>query len=163
MKIKASDLRQLSPSELQARLDELKEEYFNLRFQRESGQLEDVSRLRITRRNIARVLTVLREKQLVLVERTFRHPLYGKVIRSAKRYMAHDEGNVCEVGDEVLIVESRPLSKHKRWVVQEILREDLSARTMEVADLGGVDEEIAGTEEGSQEELETADKEEFEE
>lgn len=64
MKIKASDLRQLSPSELQARLDELKEEYFNLRFQRESGQLEDVSRLRITRRNIARVLTVLREKQL---------------------------------------------------------------------------------------------------
>ncbi len=64
MKTKAADLRQLSPSELQARLDELKEEYFNLRFQRESGQLEDVSRLRITRRNIARVLTVLREKQL---------------------------------------------------------------------------------------------------
>ncbi len=55
------------------------------------------------------------------------------------------------------------MSKHKRWVVQEILREDLSARTMEVADLSGVDEELAGTEEESQEELETAGKEEFEE
>ncbi len=116
------------------------------------------------RRMTGRVVSNKMDKTVVvLVERTFRHPLYGKVIRSAKRYMAHDEGNACEIGDEVLIVESRPLSKHKRWVVQEILREDLSARTMEVADLSGVDEELAGTEEESQEELETAGKEEFEE
>lgn len=64
MKHRASDLRQFSQSELEARLDELKEELFNLRFQREVGQLEDVNRLRITKRNIARVKTVLREKQL---------------------------------------------------------------------------------------------------
>jgi large subunit ribosomal protein L29 len=64
MKMKASDLRQLSQSELRARLDEVKEEYFNLRFQRETGQLEDLSRLKVAQRNIARVLTVLREKQL---------------------------------------------------------------------------------------------------
>ncbi|HOA23723.1 MAG TPA: 50S ribosomal protein L29 [Aggregatilineales bacterium] len=64
MKLKAADLRQLSPGELEARLDELKEELFNLRFQREVGQLEDANRIRITKRNIARVKTVLREKQL---------------------------------------------------------------------------------------------------
>ena len=64
MKLKAADLRQLSPGELEARLDEPKEELFNLRFQREVGQLEDANRIRITKRNIARVKTVLREKQL---------------------------------------------------------------------------------------------------
>jgi large subunit ribosomal protein L29 len=64
MKLRASELRQLSVGELQSRLDEAKEEAFNLRFQRYSGQLEDASRLRTTRRNIARILTVLREKEL---------------------------------------------------------------------------------------------------
>jgi large subunit ribosomal protein L29 len=62
--MKAAELRQLNQSELQVRLDEAKEEMFNLRFQRESGQLEDMSRLKATRREIARILTVLREKQL---------------------------------------------------------------------------------------------------
>jgi small subunit ribosomal protein S17 len=79
---------------------------------------------------------------VVQVEHTFRHPLYGKVIRSNKRYMAHDEGNECEIGDVVIIVESQPLSKHKRWVVQEIVREDLSARTTEVDDLAEVFDEV---------------------
>jgi large subunit ribosomal protein L29 len=60
---KADELRNLSIPELEARLDEAKEEYFNLRFQNESGQLEDVSRLRITRRNIARILTVISEQE----------------------------------------------------------------------------------------------------
>ncbi|HLV43643.1 MAG TPA: 50S ribosomal protein L29 [Aggregatilineales bacterium] len=64
MKLKASQLRQLSQGELESRLDDLKEELFNLRFQREVGQLEDVNRVRETKRNIARVLQVLREKQL---------------------------------------------------------------------------------------------------
>lgn len=64
MKLKAAELRQMSLQELQTQLDEFKEEYFNLRFQRTSGQLEDVNRLRITRRNIARINTIVREKQL---------------------------------------------------------------------------------------------------
>lgn len=62
--MKAAQLRQLSPDELLARVDDLKEELFNLRFQREIGQLEDVNRVRITKREIARTLTILREKQL---------------------------------------------------------------------------------------------------
>ena len=59
--MKASELRELTYKELQERLDEVKEEYLNLRFQRESGQLEDYNRLRMIRRDIARVMTVMRE------------------------------------------------------------------------------------------------------
>lgn len=64
MKLKAAELRQMSVQELHNQMDEFKEELFNLRFQRTSGQLEDVNRLRITRRNIARIMTIVREKEL---------------------------------------------------------------------------------------------------
>ena len=58
---------------------------------------------------------------VVRVERLVRHPRYGKVLRQAKKYKAHDAGNVCRVGDVVRIVESRPLSREKRWTVEEVL------------------------------------------
>lgn len=58
---------------------------------------------------------------VVVVERQYRHPLYQKVVRSTKKYLAHDEENACQVGDRVRILESRPLSRRKRWVVEEIL------------------------------------------
>ncbi len=58
---------------------------------------------------------------VVRVERKYRHPLYKKVVSDAKKYMAHDEENTCRLGDRVQIVESRPLSRRKRWVVEEIL------------------------------------------
>jgi small subunit ribosomal protein S17 len=58
---------------------------------------------------------------VVSVERRYRHPLYKKVVRSSKKYMAHDEQNSCRVGDKVRIVESRPMSRHKRWMVEDIL------------------------------------------
>ena len=58
---------------------------------------------------------------VVTVERSFRHPLYEKVIRSSKKYMAHDEDNACHVGDTVQIVETRPYSRRKRWAVDAIL------------------------------------------
>ena len=83
---------------------------------------------------------------VVRVDRTYRHPLYGKVLREFKKYYAHDEYNEAEIGDEVLIVESRPLSKLKRWVVQEIVREDLSARAASVEEVAEVPELIADEE-----------------
>lgn len=58
---------------------------------------------------------------VVTVERRYRHPLYEKVVRSEKRYMAHDEENACHVGDKVQIVETRPYSRRKRWAVEAIL------------------------------------------
>ena len=58
---------------------------------------------------------------LVLVERLTRHPAYKKYIRKRSKYMAHDPGNLCRVGDKVRIVENRPLSKRKRWHLLEII------------------------------------------
>lgn len=54
---------------------------------------------------------------VVEVKRTFRHPFYLKVVRSSKRYKAHDETNQCSVGDVVEIMETRPISREKRWRV----------------------------------------------
>lgn len=59
----------------------------------------------------------------VLVERVFQHPLYKKTIKTKKKYKAHDEENKCQVGDIVEIIESRPISKTKRWKVLRILKE----------------------------------------
>lgn len=62
------------------------------------------------------------EKSVVVeVSRTVLHPLYQKYVRKRTRFMAHDEANDCKVGDRVRIVESRPLSRRKRWRVQEKL------------------------------------------
>ena len=62
------------------------------------------------------------EKTIVVcVERQYRHPLYEKVVGTTKKYMVHDEENTCHVGDKVRIVESRPISRHKRWALDEIL------------------------------------------
>jgi small subunit ribosomal protein S17 len=55
----------------------------------------------------------------VKVERKIRHPLYNKIIRRSKKYAAHDETNSCKVGDVVRIIESKPISKSKRWAVSE--------------------------------------------
>jgi small subunit ribosomal protein S17 len=71
---------------------------------------------------IGQVVSDKMDKTVVVrVERTRRHPLYGKVIKVVKRFKAHDEENRCNVGDVVRIIESRPLSREKRWVVTEIL------------------------------------------
>ncbi|MFN4131759.1 MAG: 30S ribosomal protein S17 [Caldimicrobium sp.] len=58
---------------------------------------------------------------VVMVESLVKHPLYGKYIKKRKKYMAHDENNSCKIGDRVLIEETRPLSKRKRWRVKDIL------------------------------------------
>lgn len=58
---------------------------------------------------------------VVRIERTTMHPLYKKVIRRAKKFMAHDAENACNVGDVVRIMECRPLSRRKRWRLIEIV------------------------------------------
>lgn len=58
---------------------------------------------------------------VVAVTTTRRHPVYGKVVRLVKKYKAHDEDNACQAGDRVQIIESKPLSRHKRWSVVSIL------------------------------------------
>lgn len=58
---------------------------------------------------------------VVAVERLVRHPLYGRTVRRTRKFLAHDENNACRPGDKVLIMETRPLSRRKRWRVVEIL------------------------------------------
>ena len=57
----------------------------------------------------------------VMVERKIKHPLYGKYVKKSNSFMAHDEKNECQIGDIVKIMETRPLSKNKRWRLIEIL------------------------------------------
>ncbi|MFC1542735.1 30S ribosomal protein S17 [Pseudomonadota bacterium] len=62
------------------------------------------------------------EKTVVVqVERKFLHPRYRKTIRSHKKYMAHDAENTCEIGDTVRIVESAPISRRKRWLMEAVV------------------------------------------
>jgi small subunit ribosomal protein S17 len=71
---------------------------------------------------VGRVVSSKMDKTAVVsVETLKRHPLYRKVVRTRKKFKAHDEQNQCQIGDLVRIVESRPLSKEKRWVVTDIL------------------------------------------
>lgn len=57
----------------------------------------------------------------VVVERRLKHPMYGKFITRSKKFTAHDEENQCGIGDKVVIMETRPLSKKKHWRLIEVL------------------------------------------
>ena len=71
---------------------------------------------------VGKVVSNKMDKTIVVaVERSMRHPLYGKTIRRTKNYMVHDEGNECRAGDKVRIMETRPLSRRKRWRLVEIV------------------------------------------
>jgi small subunit ribosomal protein S17 len=58
---------------------------------------------------------------VIAVENKYSHPIYEKTLKKTRRFMAHDEKNDCIMGDIVLISETRPLSKNKRWEVKQIL------------------------------------------
>jgi len=67
-----------------------------------------------------KVVSDANDKTVVIsVERSFKHPMYKKVVRRSKKYHAHDENNQCKVGDIIQIEECRPISKNKTWKVVE--------------------------------------------
>ena len=75
------------------------------------------------RTKVGRVVSNKMQKTVVVaVELVTRHRLYGRTLRRTRHFKAHDETNRCEIGDTVVIAESRPISKDKHWVVQDILR-----------------------------------------
>lgn len=75
------------------------------------------------RRLIGKVVSDKMQKTVVVeIERRKLHPVYKKVVRFTKRVMAHDETDQIPVGAIVRIVESKPLSRHKRWAVEEVLQ-----------------------------------------
>lgn len=83
--------------------------------------------LNTTQRNLRkqRVGVVVSDKMeksiTVAVERRLRHPIYGKFVKKTKKFMVHDEKNECGIGDTVRIMETRPLSKNKRWRLVEVV------------------------------------------
>ena len=87
------------------------------------------------RRRLTGVVIRNKMQKTVIVEvsRSYRHRLYKKVVSSQKRYMVHDEIG-CQLGDQVRIVESQPISRHKRWVVEEVLSSDVSAQDVETVE-----------------------------
>jgi small subunit ribosomal protein S17 len=97
--------------------------------QKQSGQgasvREEDQRNRLQKRRgvVGTVVSDKMQKTIVVkVDRQVRHSLYKKYVEKSRRYKAHDEKNEAKVGDRVRLVESRPLSREKRWVLQSIIR-----------------------------------------
>ncbi|TDG35526.1 30S ribosomal protein S17 [Pedobacter changchengzhani] len=76
--------------------------------------------LRKTRTGLV-VSNKMEKSVVVSVERKVKHPIYGKFVKKTTKFMAHDEKNECGIGDTVLIMETRPLSKNKNWRLVQIL------------------------------------------
>jgi small subunit ribosomal protein S17 len=146
--VKPSDLRDLSYEELKTKLAESKQELFNLRFQVATNQLDNTARIETVRHEVARIATVMREQEIEAFHQTkanrkirtgivvsdardktvtveivdsVRHKIYQKTMKSTKKLQVHDETNDAHVGDTVKVMETRPLSKTKRWRVVEIV------------------------------------------
>lgn len=71
---------------------------------------------------IGKVVSNKMEKTIIVtLEKRYKHPLYGKFIKKTKKFVAHDEANECNIGDTVHLMETRPLSKNKRWRLVKIV------------------------------------------
>ncbi len=80
---------------------------------------------KIRKVQVGKVVSDKMDKTVVVaIETLVRHPLYGKIIKRTKKFKAHDEENACRIGDKVRVMETRPLSKEKRWRVIEILERE---------------------------------------
>jgi len=130
--MKASEVKELTTAELESKLKDLKAELFNLRFQLAINQLDNPMRISAVKKDIARIKTVLRANEIkvsdkmdktivVAIENSVKHPLYKKIIKRTVKLKAHDENNECTIGDRVRVMETRPLSKEKRWRLVEII------------------------------------------
>ena len=147
--MKATEVRAMTVEQLNEKLDSLKKDLFFLRMQHATNQLDNPLKIAETKRDIARVKTVIRKRRrskmeekrissrktrvgkvvsdkmdktvVVAIEDRVAHPLYKKIVGRTYKLKAHDEQNTCGVGDIVKVMETRPLSKDKRWRVVEIV------------------------------------------
>jgi len=87
------------------------------------GQTQDERQRKPRRTKVGRVTSNKMDKTIVVaVEMVTRHRLYGRTLRRTRSFKAHDESNRCQIGDTVIIAESRPVSKDKHWTLQQIVR-----------------------------------------
>ena len=103
------------------------------------------------RRRIVGKVTSNKMTKTVVVEvtRKYRHPLYKKVVYSSKRVKAHDELG-CQVGDQVQIVESRPVSRDTRWVVETVLKREIRTADAGVEAVASADVSLGQAEGGAE-------------
>ena len=96
----------------------------------ETAAAQESPRARGVRQELTGVVTSAKKQKTIVVKvtRAVQHPLYHRVVRSAKKYYAHDETGEARVGDTVRIVSTRPLSKLKRWRLEEVLARSSRAR-----------------------------------
>lgn len=91
------------------------------------------------RRLVGRVVSNKMDKTVVVsIENRKLHPIYKKVVRTTKKIMAHDESNAIQEGALVRVVESKPLSRHKRWVVEEVIQSTGALQVGQLADEAGL-------------------------
>jgi len=154
MKVKKvkEELKELSDKDLQERVEAEISELNQLKISHSINPLDNPDSIKQKRKNIARILTELRARQLkksittymetrnlrkerigvvfsnkmdktvtVAVKWKEKHPIYGKFVNKTKKFHVHDEKNECNIGDTVRIMETRPLSKTKRWRLVEII------------------------------------------
>ena len=108
------DLKSKNVEELNKELVAAKKELFNLRFQNATNQLEKT--------RVGIVTSDKMDKTIVVsIIDNVKHPLYGKIVKRTYKLKAHDENNECHIGDRVKVMETRPLSKDKRWRLVEII------------------------------------------
>ena len=85
--------------------------------------MNDQEKSALKRTLIGKVVSDKMDKTVsVLIERRVKHPLYGKIVRRSKKYLAHDETNQAKIGDIVEIQEGRPISKNTSWVLTKVIQ-----------------------------------------
>ncbi len=83
--------------------------------------MEELTR-KLRKERIGLVVSDKMEKSCVIrVDRKVKHPMYDKIMKKSSKLMVHDENNQCGIGDTIRVMETRPLSKHKRWRLVEII------------------------------------------
>ena len=140
--MKKKDIKKITKDQILKNIDQNKKDLFNLRFQKTNGQLTNPAKINEIKKTIARLKTSFKSKQnmpkkiltgkvisskmdktiTVLVERKYQHPLFKKIIKTKKKYHAHDENNKHKIGDMVKIEESKPISRLKKFKVIEAIK-----------------------------------------
>ena len=131
--MKIAEIREMSTTDLVERIEAEVANYKQMVLNHSISPLDNPAQIRQLRRTIARMKTLRKERTGVVLSNKMdktitvatkfkeKHPIYGKFVSKTKKYHAHDEKNECNVGDTVRIMETRPLSKTKRWRLVEIV------------------------------------------
>ncbi len=133
--MKMNEIKGLETKELAEKLETEVANYNQMKLNHTVTPMENPSQIKAARRDIARMETrnLRKTRQGVVISNKMdktiviaakfkeKHPIYGKFVQKTKKYHAHDEKNECNIGDTVLIMETRPLSKTKRWRLVQIV------------------------------------------